>query len=172
MQYKCILCTVWLLEKIVHGYKSSVIIVKNISFANDKCMIFFIFDLQYSYPFCSIFWGFLNSWHWPVKITTHESGLFFFYFLIVVVVVVVIVVIVVVVIVVVVVVVYVLLRTFSSHGQKRTTSSRPMLGTYVHPLSSEGSLSCHICCNTGPRFSRSHSKDYPSLHHGIVITSL
>ena len=135
-----------------------------------------LFDLQYSYPFCSIFWGFLNSWHWPVKITTvclFTLVMSSLLFLIVIVVVVVVVVIVVVVIVVVVaVVVYVLLRIFRSHWQKRTASSRPMLGTYVHPLSSEGSLSCHACCDTGPRFSRSHSKDRPSLHHGTVTTSL
>jgi hypothetical protein len=29
------------------------------------------------------------------------------------------------------------------------------------PLSREGSLSCHICCDTGPRFFRSHPKDRP-----------
>jgi hypothetical protein len=27
------------------------------------------------------------------------------------------------------------------------------------PLSREGSLSCHSCCDTGPRFFRSHPKD-------------
>jgi hypothetical protein len=31
------------------------------------------------------------------------------------------------------------------------------------PLSSlEGSLSCHTCCDTGPRFFRSHPKDHPN----------
>jgi hypothetical protein len=30
------------------------------------------------------------------------------------------------------------------------------------PLSREGSLSCHTCCDTGPRFFRSHQKDRPS----------
>jgi hypothetical protein len=29
------------------------------------------------------------------------------------------------------------------------------------PLSREGSLSCHICCDTGPRFFRSRPKDLP-----------
>ena len=29
------------------------------------------------------------------------------------------------------------------------------------PLSREGSLSCHTCCKTGPRFFRSHPKDLP-----------
>jgi hypothetical protein len=29
------------------------------------------------------------------------------------------------------------------------------------PLSREGSLSCHTCCDTGPRFFRSHPKDRP-----------
>jgi hypothetical protein len=29
------------------------------------------------------------------------------------------------------------------------------------PLSREGSLSCHTCCETGPRFFRSHPKDLP-----------
>jgi hypothetical protein len=28
-------------------------------------------------------------------------------------------------------------------------------------LSREGSLSCHTCCDTGPRFFRSHPKDRP-----------
>jgi hypothetical protein len=30
-------------------------------------------------------------------------------------------------------------------------------------LSREGYLSCHICCDTGPRFFRSHPKDHPIL---------
>jgi hypothetical protein len=30
------------------------------------------------------------------------------------------------------------------------------------PLRREGSLSCHTCCDTGPRFFRSHPKDRPS----------
>jgi hypothetical protein len=29
------------------------------------------------------------------------------------------------------------------------------------PLSREGSLSCHTCCDKGPRFFRSHPKDHP-----------
>jgi hypothetical protein len=29
------------------------------------------------------------------------------------------------------------------------------------PLSREGSLSCHTCCDMGPRFFRSHPKDVP-----------
>jgi hypothetical protein len=29
------------------------------------------------------------------------------------------------------------------------------------PLSREGSLSCHTCCDTGPHFFRSHPKDRP-----------
>jgi hypothetical protein len=31
----------------------------------------------------------------------------------------------------------------------------------LRPLSREGSLSCHTCCDTGPRFFRSHPKDGP-----------
>jgi hypothetical protein len=31
------------------------------------------------------------------------------------------------------------------------------------PFSREGSLSCHTCCDTGPRFFRSHPKDRPIL---------
>jgi hypothetical protein len=31
----------------------------------------------------------------------------------------------------------------------------------LRPLSREGSLSCHACCDTGPRFFRSHPKDRP-----------
>ena len=35
---------------------------------------------------------------------------------------------------------------------------------YIYvPLSREGSLSCHACCDTGPRFLRSHPKGRPSL---------
>jgi hypothetical protein len=29
------------------------------------------------------------------------------------------------------------------------------------PLNRDGSLSCHTCCDTGPRFFRSHPKDRP-----------
>jgi hypothetical protein len=40
------------------------------------------------------------------------------------------------------------------------------------PLSREGSLSCHTCCNTGPRFFRSHPNDRPiqsplTTHEGM-----
>ena len=40
------------------------------------------------------------------------------------------------------------------------------------PLSREGSLSCHTCCDTGPRFFRSHPKDRPiqspfTTHEGM-----
>jgi hypothetical protein len=30
------------------------------------------------------------------------------------------------------------------------------------PLSREGSLLCHTCCDTGPRFFRSHPRDRPN----------
>jgi hypothetical protein len=40
------------------------------------------------------------------------------------------------------------------------------------PLSREGALSCHTCCDKGPRFFRSHPKDRPnqsplSTHMGM-----
>jgi hypothetical protein len=35
------------------------------------------------------------------------------------------------------------------------------LGLPLAPLSREGSLSCHTCCDTGPRFFRSLPKDRP-----------
>jgi hypothetical protein len=46
------------------------------------------------------------------------------------------------------------------------TSPLPVRGckTYTRrsgPLSREGSLSCHTCCDTGSRFFRSHLKDRP-----------
>ena len=31
----------------------------------------------------------------------------------------------------------------------------------LQPFSREGSLSCHTCFDTGPRFSRTHQKDRP-----------
>ena len=31
-------------------------------------------------------------------------------------------------------------------------------------LKREGSLSCHTCCDTGPRLTWSHSKDCPQIH--------
>jgi hypothetical protein len=42
------------------------------------------------------------------------------------------------------------------------------LGLYARrsePLSKEGSLSCHTCCDTGPLFFQSHSKDRRLLRH-------
>jgi hypothetical protein len=48
------------------------------------------------------------------------------------------------------------------------TSPSPVKGCKISayarrsgPLSREGSLSCHTCCDTGPRFFRSHPKDRP-----------
>jgi hypothetical protein len=32
---------------------------------------------------------------------------------------------------------------------------------HLGPLSREGSLSCHTCCDTGPLFFRSHPKNHP-----------
>jgi hypothetical protein len=37
----------------------------------------------------------------------------------------------------------------------------PILGLCSGPLSKEGSLSCHTCCDRRPRFIRSHPKDQP-----------
>jgi hypothetical protein len=42
----------------------------------------------------------------------------------------------------------------------------------IGPLSREGSLSCHTCCDTGPRFFLSHLNDCliqspPSTHKGM-----
>ena len=39
---------------------------------------------------------------------------------------------------------------------------RPSLGFTA--LNKEGSLSCHTCCDTGPRFLRSHAKDRLDSH--------
>ena len=49
-----------------------------------------------------------------------------------------------------------------------TTGSERLqnLGPYARLLrqfSREGSLSCHTCCDTGPRFTRSHPKGRPSF---------
>jgi hypothetical protein len=48
------------------------------------------------------------------------------------------------------------------------TSPLPVKGCKIQayarrsgPLSREGFLSCHTCCDTGPRFFRSHPKDHP-----------
>jgi hypothetical protein len=48
------------------------------------------------------------------------------------------------------------------------TSPLPVKGCKIQayarllgPLSREGSLSCHTCSDTGPRFTRSHPKDRP-----------
>jgi hypothetical protein len=52
---------------------------------------------------------------------------------------------------------YVLLKNFSLIWRRhrwRAAKFRPML-----PLSREGCLSCHTCCDTGLRFFRSHTKD-------------
>ena len=37
------------------------------------------------------------------------------------------------------------------------------IARYLRPLVREGSLSCHTCCDTGPRFLWSHPKELPSL---------
>jgi hypothetical protein len=59
------------------------------------------------------------------------------------------------------------------------TSPLPVKGCKIQayagrsgPLSREVSLSCHICCDTGPRFFRSHPKDRPiqspfTTHQGM-----
>jgi hypothetical protein len=57
--------------------------------------------------------------------------------------------------------------TITSEGLQNLGYAR-----FSGPLSREGSLSCHICCDTGPRFFRSHLKDRPiqpplSTHKGI-----
>jgi hypothetical protein len=39
----------------------------------------------------------------------------------------------------------------------------PVKAAKFRPLSREGSLSCHTCCDTGPQFFRSHPKDSPIL---------
>jgi hypothetical protein len=57
---------------------------------------------------------------------------------------------------------YVLLKNFSliwrrKHCRWRAEACARRSG----PLSREGSLSCHTCCDTGPRFLRSHPKDRP-----------
>jgi hypothetical protein len=51
------------------------------------------------------------------------------------------------------------------HYRWRAAKCRPM-------FSARESLSCHICCDTGPRFFRSHSKDHPTqspltTHKGV-----
>ena len=54
----------------------------------------------------------------------------------------------------------------SNFSAIRRLSPLPVTGLQIQayarrsePLSREGSLSCHTCCDTGPRFIRSHPKD-------------
>jgi hypothetical protein len=62
------------------------------------------------------------------------------------------------------------LRPAQEYFTYMETSPLPVKGCKIQaygrrsgPLSREGSLSCHKCCDTGPRFFRSHPKDRPIL---------
>ena len=52
-------------------------------------------------------------------------------------------------------------RIFHSYGDVTIVGEglQNLGARHSGPLSREGSLSCHTCCDTGPRFFRSHSKD-------------
>ena len=49
-------------------------------------------------------------------------------------------------------------RIFHLYGDV-TITGEGLQNLGLCPLSREGSLSCHTCCDTGPRFFRSHPKD-------------
>jgi hypothetical protein len=54
------------------------------------------------------------------------------------------------------------LKNFHLYGDVTITSEGLQnlgLCSTLRPFSREGSLSCHTCCDTGPRFFRSHPKD-------------
>jgi hypothetical protein len=68
---------------------------------------------------------------------------------------------------------YVPLKNFSHiwrhhHCRWRAAKFRSMLG--AQGLSREGYLSCHICCDTGPRVFWSHPKDPPPFCHPLRHT--
>jgi hypothetical protein len=61
---------------------------------------------------------------------------------------------------------YVPLKNFSitggrHHCRRRAAKFMPKVARCSGPLSREGSLSCHTCCGTGPRFFLSYPKDRP-----------
>jgi hypothetical protein len=61
---------------------------------------------------------------------------------------------------------FTVLRPAQEYFTFMETSPLPVKGCKIYarrpgPLNREGSLSCHICCDTGPRFFRSHPKDRP-----------
>jgi hypothetical protein len=63
---------------------------------------------------------------------------------------------------------FTVLRPAQEYFTYMETSPLPVKGCKISayarrsgPLSREGSLSCHTCCDTGPRFFRSHPKDRP-----------
>jgi hypothetical protein len=58
------------------------------------------------------------------------------------------------------------------HCRWRAAKFWPMHGRRSGPLSREGSLSCHTCCDMGPRFFLFHPKDSPiqsplTTHEGM-----
>jgi hypothetical protein len=63
---------------------------------------------------------------------------------------------------------FIVLRPAQEYFTHMETSPLPVKGCKIYayarrsgPLSREGSLSCHTCCDTGPRFFQSHPKDRP-----------
>jgi hypothetical protein len=51
--------------------------------------------------------------------------------------------------------------TITGEGFQKFPGKNYAYTRHSGPLSREGSLSCHTCCDTEPRFSRSHPKDHP-----------
>ena len=59
---------------------------------------------------------------------------------------------------------------FTIVDKGRAAKLRPMFGVFSWPLSREESLSCHICCDTGPLSLRSRPKDRSIQSHCTIST--